>query len=811
MLRVLLLAVAGATLLESDCELHEGCADADPALDGQLLLLQTLIHLDASPRPNGSAALNATRPPALLLQRPPNATAAPHGPRLALLAAQLRATSFGSVLPAVIIVFLFVIFVVVMAGIVDLLWNRFSTLKDLAPDLEATFPMYLRYRFQRWITTGGETSKVLLVLIVCLVFIYTGTLLYCLAVHDGVSHSFWRVYKMLMDPAQGYAEGTVGGKAVGILMSVGFLFILALLVAIVQDSVTAALDGVRLGFTPVIEARHILLVGFTEDTCEIIQELCNGYEPEGGTTIVILAEEPKDQVHDQLHRASVDLLNSKVVVRSGNTHSLVHLEAVSAASCHTVILSPSRSVPREGRDNNTLQMLLAMAGKGWPIQGRILAICCMPGNMELFRKIGGHNIDVVNVEDFMGKLMVQCSRQPGIGEVVNSVLSFEGCEFYVKPVPKELIGKTFGEAMFYYENCILAGTLEESDNIRSLAPDMGTILCPAHELVLFAEDANHTEPLTQPLLMPRPVAADAMVAQKSLRTAAPQKETIFILGWNEVRIGVVLLELEETCAAGSKVVIMAEKPIDERQHFLEKMQKRAKVKFSNLKFEFAKGRLGHSYSLQDLPVPLSQASRVFVLADGAFDEGSHAADNKTMSTVVMVKDLLQGHANSKDLRMVPEIREAVTGDICDELQIKDMIDTAALPARIIATIAHAPKLKPVLMDLISEHGNVKLKIQHLSSYVDRVPTSISFVEAMRLVAAHGDVLLGWSYTLNESESSRAFHDRLARLCGSQNYGWEMNPEDKMTARDWEEQVDKVVVLAPAAQQKGQRGRFFSKH
>merc|ERR1719333_419325 len=110
---------------------------------------------------------------------------------------------------------------------------------------------------------------------------------------------------------------------------------------------------------------------------------------------------------------------------------------------------------KEQRDAFAVQVLVALRSEGWPVDGKIVAVCSLVRNFSLLERIGGVNTEVVLLDRFTAKLMVQCSAQQGIARAVGSTLGFEGSELYVKSVPSQIQGLTFSEAAWFYPNAVL--------------------------------------------------------------------------------------------------------------------------------------------------------------------------------------------------------------------------------------------------------------------------------------------------------------------------------------------------------------------
>ena len=52
-------------------------------------------------------------------------------------------------------------------------------------------------------------------------------------------------------------------------------------------------------------------------------------------------------------------------------------------------------------------------------------------NEQLVKMVGGELTETVVAHDVIGRLMIQCARQPGLAQIWEDILGFENCEFYV--------------------------------------------------------------------------------------------------------------------------------------------------------------------------------------------------------------------------------------------------------------------------------------------------------------------------------------------------------------------------------------------
>ena len=132
-------------------------------------------------------------------------------------------------------------------------------------------------------------------------------------------------------------------------------------------------------------------------------------------------------------------------------------------------------------------------------------------------------------------------RQPGLSAVYTELLDFDGCEIYTAD-QHELVGKTFGEAIFSYQTSTLIG-LCSAEGTVSLNPPMDTIIGEGMKIIIIAEDDSEIELKERgtPTILSGPPPAPPSLA--------PPERTL-MLGWNR-RGPMIALELSRYVAPGS--------------------------------------------------------------------------------------------------------------------------------------------------------------------------------------------------------------------------------------------------------------------
>jgi hypothetical protein len=243
----------------------------------------------------------------------------------------------------------------------------------------------------------------------------------------------------------------------------------------------------------------------------------------------------------------------------------------------------------------------------------------------------------------------------------------------------------------------------------------------------------------------------------------------------------------------------------------------------------------------NLGIEVEDASRIFVLADDSHSDKRHA-DACTIAAVVQIREILRGKSREGQIPIIPEIQDTRSKFLLKLCGIRRFIDAAGMPVQVVAAVSMNPRLLSVMRTLLGGHalaegeemiedaGAVGFVIHKLEDYLpdgQPEPDKISFMEAQALASAAGDALIGWTIDHGESleglddihspstrleEATRShssisvttsnkkrqislttdYHltaakDLAVKLHGQGDrfcFGWETNPRDKTTERDW---------------------------
>ena len=152
------------------------------------------------------------------------------------------------------------------------------------------------------------------------------------------------------------------------------------------------------------------------------------------------------------------LKGSQVVCRSGFPIRVEDLRRVSATTARSIIIMADESKSADEADAKTLRIMLSLTSLPEFMANEAHAVAEIRDidNEELVRMVGLAKLETVCSHDMVGRSMIQCARQPGLGQVISALLGFEGCEFYTKEQPT-LVGVPFGEISLRFADAIPLG------------------------------------------------------------------------------------------------------------------------------------------------------------------------------------------------------------------------------------------------------------------------------------------------------------------------------------------------------------------
>lgn len=413
-------------------------------------------------------------------------------------------------------------------------------------------------------------------------------------------------------------------------------------------------------------------------------------------------------------------------------------------------------------------------------------------NKAALEKIGGPRTDIVMTDRWLARLFMQVSQQVGLGDIINKTLSFHGSSMFIVPVPPQLAGHKFADVAWHYPNAVPLGTIT-AKHVATLAHVEDRVLQNGEDLIMLSNSKVEASQCQVERFCTAP-HIEGRTHSLSPRQFGVEPEIIIVVGWGDL-IGPFLVQVDLEVHPGTRVITVSPTPLEEIKEHLGRVQRRWEHKFTNATLEHVTGMLGSPTVWDRLPVPLEQASRIFILADQSAEDLRHA-DACTIAAVIQVRHLLSEKNIKKHIPIIPEIKDPRTEHLCRICNISSYVDSSGMPVQVLAAVSVEPRLRLALRNLVGDDGEVSYGIRGIQDYLPEwkePPESISFMQAQGLVNQAGDVLIGWSWDA-EPEMDKEFSAAMVEIHGEmKSVTWDLNPKDKSVMRPWK-RSDRIAII-----------------
>jgi voltage-gated potassium channel Kch len=519
-------------------------------------------------------------------------------------------------------------------------------------------------------------------------------------------------------------SGTMGGDAgwgfrlVMLTVTLAGIFVVSALIGVLSSGLESRLDQLRKGRSLVLERDHTIIFNWSPSIFDVIAELVIANESRRRPRIVVMSDKDKVEMEDEIAAKVPDTKNTRIICRSGDPTDLYDIGIVNPATARSIIiLSPEE----EDADSRVIKTILALVNDPARRAERYLIAAEIreARNAEVARVVGGSEVQLVLADDLLSRIVAQSMRQPGLSAVYTELLDFDGCEIYTTEQP-ELIGKSFGEALFAYETSTLIG-LCGLDGLVSLNPPMETIIEPGMKAIVIAEDDDEIE-------IRERASAETLASPAEARIAAPRPERTLMLGWNR-RGPMIALELSRYVAPGSLLTVAADTPA------LAADFEGLELAGDNLRVEMKRVDTSRRGEIEALDA--TSYDHVLVLGYGD-DMAAQPADTRTLVTLLHLRRIAEDAR--RPISVVSEMIDVRNRELAEVARIDDFVVSNKLVSLMLAQASENEHLEAIFRDLLDEEGS-EICLRPAGDYVTLGET-LSFYEVTRAACARGEVAIG---------------------------------------------------------------------
>lgn len=628
-----------------------------------------------------------------------------------------------------------------------------------------TLRQRLRYRFENTLAAGSGAVIGWLAVASALIIAIASAIILLFripAAEDStepwsLSESLWNNLMRALDAGNLAGDTGWGLRMVSLLVTIGGIFIVAILIGSISSGIEDAISELRKGKSLVIEKDHTLILGWGPKVFQIISELVIANENQQRPRIVVMADMDKVEMEDELRQKVTDTRNTRIVCRTGSPIDLDDLKLVAFNDAKSIIvISPEDS---DFQDTFVIKSILAITNnpERRPEPFHITAEIRDARNFEAAKLVGGDELTVLLSAEIISRLTAQTCRQSGLSVVYTELLDFSGSEIYTIE-EKALTGRSYRELIGAYNHCTVLG-IRKKDGQTLLNPSMNTILDTGDGVIVIAEDDDRI------ILSQEAPTSPLFEAIRTNGKAAASPERTLIMGWNE-KAGRIILELDHYVPAGSRVLLVSEQepPQAELDEIREQLQ------HLNLHTEQADLT---ARKVIDRIAPV-EYDHVILLCDQELDV--QEADAKILISLLHLRNHAEQHG--KDLNVVSEMRDIRNRTLAEVAKADDFIVSDNMISLLLSQISENKALADVFNQLFSNEGS-EFYIRPIGDYVE-TDVEMDFHTLLEAAAGKQETAIGYRIAADSRNAEKA-------------YGVNCNPVKSQKLKFQPD--DRIIVLA----------------
>ncbi|XAR64568.1 hypothetical protein NMG60_11008300 [Bertholletia excelsa] len=597
-------------------------------------------------------------------------------------------------------------------------------------------------------------AKPLALLVATLLLILLGGLALFGVTDDSLADCFWLSWTFVADSGNHADSEGFGPRLVSVSISFGGMLIFALMLGLVSDAISEKLDSLRKGKSEVLAQNHTLILGWSDKLGSLLNQLAIANESLGGGIVVVMAERDKEEMEIDIGKMEFDFRGTSVICRSGSPLILADLKKVSVSKARAIVVL-AEDGNADQSDARALRTVLSLTGVKDGLRGHIVVELSDLDNEVLVKLVGGDLVETVVTHDVIGRLMIQCARQPGLAQIWEDILGFENCEFYIRRWP-QLDGMLFEDVLISFPDAIPCGVKVASLGGRIiLNPEDSYVLQEGDEVLVIAEDDDTYCPSTMPTVWRGNLPRDFIVPKAT--------EKILLCGWRRDMEDMIMV-LDALLAPGSELWMFNEVTEKER----EKKLIDGGLYIDRLTHISLVHREGNAVIRRHLEsLPLESFDSILILADESVEDSAIQADSRSLATLLLIRDIQakrlpyrearvsRGHrgslsqgswmgemqqASDKSV-IISEILDPRTKNLLSMSKISDYVLSNELVSMALAMVAEDRQINDVLEELFAEEGN-EMHIRPADLYIHD-GEELSFYEILLRARQRREIVIGY--------------------------------------------------------------------
>lgn len=620
----------------------------------------------------------------------------------------------------------------------------------------------IRYAFDNIMSKGTISAIFLLLLVSFIIVVIIATSLSLMNIYPegekdvNFFEAFWISMTRTLDP------GSMGGdtgwsfRALMLMATAYGIVMVSTFIGLISNGILTKIIELRKGRSRVIEKNHILILGWSSKIYTVVNELITANENQKNPIIVILANRDKVDMEDRLREKVPKRKNTKIICRSGDPIDINDLDIGNPYFTKSIILLDSHS---KNSDAEIIKIILALTTnrqqRDTPYH--ITAEIESKKNLDVAKMVGKEEVELILSDEFIARIMVQTSRQSGLSIVYTDLLDFAGDEIYFQEEPK-IVGKTFREVLFLYNESSIIGLLKKDQKIQ-LNPPLDTVIEAGSKVIAISSDDD-----TVVLSNKKYTINEDAISTEDYPGLAHGK--ILILGWNR-KAKIIIRELASYSNTISTISVVAELTD------LEETIAQLNEDFPSTNIEYQIADTTDREVLENLEINDYEHLLLLSYQD---NYKTQQADAKTLITLLHLRNI--GEKWGMVLNIVSEMLDVKNRELASVTNADDFIVSDNIISLIISQVSENKLLMQIFEQLFKAEGN-EIYLKPAIGYVEP-DVEVDFYTVLASAIKKNEIAIGY----RNMESCRD---------EKKNYGIVLNPvkSEKISLSS----IDLVIVLS----------------
>ena len=607
----------------------------------------------------------------------------------------------------------------------------------------------LKFQIERLLLRGAHARLLFIASLVGLVAVGGGLLVQATDTpFDDGKTAIWWAFLRLTDPGYlGDDEGLSRRVFSTVLTLLGYVLFMGSLIAIMTQWLNQKIRNFESGLTPIARRNHILILGWTNRTPAIVEELMRSEERvrrflerlgARGLHVVILSEDVSLERTMELRSALGSLWKAhKITFRSGIPLRLEHLERVDFQNASAIILPGADFAYGSADESDTriVKTVLSIADQQGTTSDQSLPLLVTelfdPTKILMAQKAYRGILEILATDVFITRCMAQNVRHPGLSQLFHQILSHrQGNSIYICTF-ESFTGARFWDLVGACPKAILLGVVRpHGDEFYSMLNPVDDLTLESNDRLVFLareyEDCKIMEAPTAKQSLPR----TQLSLQPEYHIQIGSKRRILILGWNH-KVVPLIEELDDYLLEQFEISTLAVKPIVEREAELrQKGIDQDRVQVSHYE--------GDHTSLSDLEaIHPSSYDNVLILGSDWL-ETQEDSDARTIVGHLVLKNILE--ESSQKPKILIDLMDYDNVRLFQD-ENTEVLVTPMIASHVLAQVALRRELNAVYAELFGA-GGAEIIFRPVADY-GIMDQEMDFGKLKDIVTGYGEIALGF--------------------------------------------------------------------